>query len=202
MLLLVAAAVPGFVIWRATQEVDPGWLSKLNQKEADEARRKIKLVSDALKSSKRGFVNLSQLEINSYITANTTEAVKGKTNTGPAVLVKSCMDMSYQDFGWYCLVKKTIYGKTFEVTWERTVGLEQAGGKWTFPIKTMRVGEFKVPKQLWQKVEQFFGPVDQIYNSDFEWLSKLPGIQITTNTVTRKPQLTLYSYSLNGPEKK
>ncbi len=192
--LLVLGGV-GFVGYQATRPIDPGWIEKVNATSLSEAHRKIRLVTEAQRTAKRGFVGLSELEVNSYLTEITQEALKNtKTNTtGAPTLRKSYLEIAFDGLTWDVSLQKKIYGQSLDLFWDRTVQI-QPGAKVEFTPIRMRLGKITVPKMLWPHIEKAFGEVDNVYRSQFDLVSKLPSIAITTNATSKKPELKLYSY--------
>ena len=199
VLTLIVGAV-GFVLYQVTRPIDPGWVDKVNAPFLAEATRKIKLVTDAQKASKRGFVSLSEGEINAYIAEFAKGALKAgaKTNAPGAILQKSLLELSFDGITWDTALEKSFYGHPVDFVWQRTFSVELAKSSIAFPLTEMRLGKISVPKKYWSQVQTAFGRIDDLYSSQLELATHLPAMAITTNDATRHPQLTLYSYSLNG----
>src|ERR1044071_8976630 len=90
----------GYYGYELSRHEDPGLLQGANAPDAKEATRKLKLLTDAQKSGKRGFVRLSEIEINSFLNSEYNTA--GTTNVLPhATTLRGCVDLSRKDLIWY-----------------------------------------------------------------------------------------------------
>lgn len=187
----------GYYFFQITREVDTGWADTPNSVDALEARRKLRLFQEAQKVSRRGFVRLSEVELNSYLEQNfSATAAAAQTNApGSNGLLKSFVSLNVPDVIFYCWVRKKIIGIPVDFVWQRTVRLERAADRWDFPVQAVKVGHLEIQPRDWELANRLLGGADQAFSKQFDWLAHLPGLEIAENELSRRPELRLYTYA-------
>ncbi len=187
----------GYLFFQIKRDVDTDWADAPNSVDALEARRKLRLFQEAQKVSRRGFVRLSEVELNSYLEQNySATAAAAQTNApGSNGLLKSFVSLSVPDVTFYCWVKKRMIGFSVDFVWQRTVRLERTADRWNFPVQAMKVGNLEIRPRFWQLANRHLGGADQAFSKQFDWLAHLPGLEIAENELSHRPELRLYTYA-------
>jgi hypothetical protein len=191
----------GYSYFAITAEVDLSSFTKPNELDAKEAGRKLKLYQDALAISRRGFIRLSEIEINSYLHQHYFAEDKSKATNAPEAsphLLAGRVELSNGGLVWYCWVRKNWFGRPFDLFWERVFELNQAQDRWSFQPRAMRLGRLEMPSGAWTLVQRQLGAVDHIFTNQVEWLARLPTLEIKTNEASIKPEFRLFTYPVAG----
>jgi hypothetical protein len=201
LLLGLAIIALFYGYFQITARIDPEGVARPNPLEAKEAERKLDLYREAQKTSQRGFVRLSEGEINSYLqaryfSASRTSRVDSATSPGSARLLKSRADLFDNTIVWSCWISKDWLGGSMELVWQRSFELVPEGNRWDLRMKGMRLGDLNVPRKLWPVVDASLGGVDEVFINQFDWLTQLPTLEIKTNVFSSKPELRLFTYRL------
>ncbi len=187
----------GYYFYQVTRDVDTDWADAPNSVDALEARRKLRLFQEAQKVSRRGFIRLSEVELNSYLEKNySADSASAQTNA-PARngLRQSLVALNVPEVTFYCWVRKKMIGFSVDFVWQRTVRLERTADHWVFPVQSMQVGKLEIQPRCWPFVNRFLGGADQAFSKQFDWLAHLPGLEIAENELSRRPELRLYTYA-------
>lgn len=186
----------GYFYWQLTADFNNPALEGANSLDASEAKRKFKLLEGALTNAQRGFVRLSETEINSYL-AERYQA--GATNSDPR-LIKCRLDLGANEVIVYCWVQKKVWGQEMELFWQRHFAVKhQKDGRMAFELTQMHLGNQELPKALWPHLQQSLGKVDSVFREKWDWLQSVPAFDILTNQASRTPEIQLFSYK---PERK
>jgi hypothetical protein len=186
--------------FQITAEVDSGIFKKPNVLDAQEADRKLKLYNEALAISRRGFVRLSEVEINSYLLQHYFSDGKiAGTNAPPAniKLLTSRLGFTQRGVKWYCWVRKKWLGRPVDLVWERALELNRIENRWVFQTTSMRLGKMAMPARWWPLVQSQIGEIDLTFDEPLNWLTKLPTLEIKTNAASSSPELRLYTYQVS-----
>lgn len=177
--------------WQLSRTVDFSW-EQANAVEAAEARRKLKLLTNGIESGKKGFVRLSQIEINSYLLAAKTNKVAEGRITPTEVKV----DLTRSNFTLVSFGTMKVAGKwTAPITLMRTFRIEQEGtNQWGFPLDQVHLGDVKVPRQAWPYVARIARRLDEPLGAQLSWATNLPSLRIARNEISGDPELRLYTY--------
>jgi len=154
----------------------------------------------ALQESRRGFIRLSEVELDSYIKKH---YLSPKTDETAALLsdtqlTRGEVELLNQDINWTCWMRKKLAGRWIDLVWQRTVELTGAPTNWSFELKAMRVGRIEVPPRFWPLVQRQLGHVDLAFTNQFDWLAHLPTLEIKTNEMVLGNELRLYTYPVAG----
>jgi hypothetical protein len=200
VLLAVLVISLGAVAYLATRPVEIEFAQDPNPLELSEANRKIKLLNEAREAKKKGFVRLSEVEINSFM-----EARFHGSNDAPAspsvALVKSAVLLHQTNLTLVTWHRLALFGGfSVPFVWQRTVAPVREGGTVKFEIGEMRLGRINLPLQAWPQVSEFFGRTDAIYEDRRNWLASLPKVALMKNEISFAPELRLFSYDPDQPE--
>ena len=199
VLLGVLVIVLGAAGYLATRQVEVEFAQDPNPLELSEANRKIKLLNEAREANKKGFVRLSEVEINSFMEARFDPK---EAPSSPAVkLVKSAVLLHQTNLTLVTWHKLALFGDfSLPFVWQRTVAPVREGGTVKFEIGEMRLGRIGVPRQAWAQVSSLFGKSDAVYEERRNWLASLPKVALMKNEISFAPELRLFSYDPDQPE--
>jgi hypothetical protein len=190
-----------YLFFQITADIEPDVRHQPNELDAKEADRKLKIYVEALQDSRRGFIRLSEVELNSYIQQQYfSEAKIGETN-GPIPkthLLKSQVGLFSEEITWSYWLQRKVLGKAVDLYWQRAIELSGKPKQWVFQTKAMRVGKVEVPPRFWEFVQRQLGDSDMIFSNRFDWLVRLPTLEIKTNDLTSSAELRLYTYPVNA----
>ena len=200
LVLLVVALVLAFMVSR---DVSFDWENP-NNIEAAEARRKIKLHESSMASSQRGFVRLSQLEINSYlmsvlnptnkptnsVTAEVTEDAPGKVKLRRAALALTSTNMILYSWG-----DGKVMGLPVKFVIQRGLRIHQEGtNAWQINTEFLKVGELDIALKNWPKVQPYLDALDQPLLDQFRWATNIPAMIVARNELNHRPEFRLYTF--------
>jgi hypothetical protein len=163
-----------------------------NSVEEHEANRKLNLLNDAQANKRRGFVRLSEVEINSFLEGR-YNGRSYRTNS-PVQLVKSCVQLNPPHLVFTTWHTRPVLGLNLPFVWQRTLVPVKKSGSWCFSTRQMRVGRVEIPERFWPEVERFLGECDRTFEERTVWLAHLPAISLTRNELSQAPELRLYTY--------
>jgi len=202
---LLALAAVAYFYFQVTADVYFEVSEGANSLDAKEAERKLGLYLEAEKIARRGFVRLSEVEINSYLqqrffSDSDNEAGAEPPLTSKTGLLKSRARLSTDALTWCCWIKKEWLGRSRIFVWQRTFEMIQnENGSPDLELTTMTVGSLDVPRPLWPTVEAAFGEVDAVFTNQVAWLTRLPTVEIKTNVFSSRPEVRLFTYRLSMP---
>jgi hypothetical protein len=198
VLLGILVLVAGYWYMQFTAEVGSTSLESPNIFDAQEADRKLKLFEGAQRDAKKGFIRLTEIELNSYLREHYLGGFKKGAAPGPESgqrgLLDCRLDLTRNGMVWHCWLHKPLWKHTARLYWERTFGLARAGDQWTFALRSMRVGDVDVPRRFWPQVQGFLGGVDEVFVKQSNWVAQLPAVELRPNEFSQSPELRLYTY--------
>lgn len=186
--LLIGLAV---LAYQLTRTVDFSW-EQSNAVEANEAARKLKLLNSSVASGKKGFVRLSQLEINSYLMAARTNPVP----PGRVAFKDVKIDLTRSNFTLVSFGELSIISKwSVPITMMRSFHIEQDGtNQWAFPLDYVQIGDVTIPRKIWPYVSRIAKRLDEPLGPQFVWATNLPALRLAKNEISGDPELRLYTY--------
>lgn len=185
--LLIGLAILGYQL---TRTVDFSW-EQANSVEAKEAVRKLTLVRNGIESGKKGFVRLSQLEINSYLMGTLTNVTP---NTG-AKLTNVKIDLTKSNFTLVSFGEVKVINWAVPIAMKRNFRIEQDGtNTWEFPLDEVHVGDVKIPRRVWPYVARIARHLDQPLGAQFAWATNIPSMRIARNEMSGDPELRVYTF--------
>lgn len=199
-LLVVALLLAGgILIFQLTRDIEPEWRQGPNRLEAHEAKRKLKLLATAQADGTRGFVRLSEVEVNSLLDEQFAQS-KSNSVALPPELMRTGVVFSRTNLSFYCWEQRKLGGVPLSLAWERIIVPRRESGKWEFPITEMHVGALKLPPRFWRVANGFLGGVDAIFEERRNWLARLPWIELSRNEANDGMELKLYTYIPAGKQ--
>jgi hypothetical protein len=187
---LTVAAV-GVLGYYATRPLEVDFVQDPNEVEAQEANRKLKLLTEAQSERKQGFVRFSEVEINSFLEG---KYQSGDSTSGPIQLVKAGVLLDEGQFTFVTWHRAVVYGYEVPFVWQRTVRPVKGTNGWNFAMESMRVGAMSIPAGHWPRVERVFGTTDTLFEERMAWLKSLPMVTLANNEQSKSPEVRLYTY--------
>jgi hypothetical protein len=193
ILLVVTVGTIGSALYLITRPLNVDFAQEPNAVEAHEANRKLKLLNDAQTAQKRGFVRLSEVEINSFLEGRYNSGKAAQTN-GPIKLVKSGVLLGGDRVTFVTWHEAPIFGLNLPIVWQRVISPVKSTNGWSFTLQSMRIGDLDIPAAYWSKLNAIFGHVDALFEERKEWLKSLPLVTLAHNEVSKSPEFRLYTY--------
>jgi hypothetical protein len=193
LLIGAAAAGVGSVGYMATRPVELDLQQDPNKVELQEADRKLQLFNEAAENKKKGFIRLSEVEINSFL-ENRHKMVTGTNATSSVELVKTAILLNGNSINVVTYFFKPVFGYRLPFVWQRLVSPKKETNGWAFNLQQMKLGTLEIPPRYWPKIEEFVGPIDSAFEDRMAWLSQIPTISITHNEVSKAPEVRLYTF--------
>ena len=197
LVLVVGALVLAFMISR---DVPFDWENP-NFVEASEARRKLKLYETSVQSSQRGFVRLSQLEINSYLsslinsTNKSTNAVEGEIVEGPSKLRRVALGLTSTNMILYSWGEARKLGLPLRFVVQRGLRIQQKGtDPWEIKTEFLKIGELEIAPQYWSHFDSYLEALDKPLVDQFKWTTNIQAILVTKNDLSQRQEFRLYTY--------
>lgn len=189
----------GAIVYLSTRPVEIQFAQDPNPLEAHYASGKLKLIDEAREGKKKGFVRLSEVEINSLLEARYNDPKNVRTNL-PVVLVKSGVLLHQTNLTFVTWHKIGIAGGvSIPFVWQRSVSPVHDKSGSSFRIDAMRLGRINVPKEAWPKISEIFGKTDDLFADRRAWMGSLPMVTLKKNELSMAPELRLYSYDPDEP---
>lgn len=198
LLAIAVVAAAGSLVYMATRGVEVDWQQDPNKVELHEANRKMKLFDEAQSSKRKGFIRLSEVEINSFM-ENRFKMVSGSSAGSSMELHKSAVLLTGTNIHFVAWLEKPIFGYRIPLVWQRAITPIKETNGWTFSVDQMKIGQLEIPKRLWPQVEELIGPIDTAFEEKKDWLAQVPSIALTHNELSHSPEVRLYTYA---PDKK
>jgi hypothetical protein len=199
MLAVAMVILFAYGYYQITSPIDLGGPRLTNILDAKEAEKKLKLYKSARQVSERGFVRLSEVEINSYLQEHYFSSSKGSgispAATASARLMRTHVLLTDEAVIWLCWMQKKWLGRSVDLVWQRAFEIvPDCEGNSTLRMTAMRVGQLDVPASFWGVMRSTLGEVDGVFTNQFNWLTRLPTLEIKTNAASFKPELRLFTY--------
>ena len=192
LFLLVAGTAGGTFFYLLTRDLPAHWQDP-NRVELIEADRKLKLLNEALAEKTRGFVRLSEVEINSFIEDRYSVQTNSTKGEGPG-MDRAVVLLTSTNLTLVTWVTKPLFGRELPLVWHRSLAPVQETNGWRMVMTAMRVGELNIPPRFWSKVEAELSGADGVFEERKVWLAQIPTVAIMRNEVNQKPELRLYTY--------
>lgn len=194
----VGAVLAGYLYLRLTAEVAPPGVQTPSIFDAQEAARKLKLFEQARESARKGFIRLSEVELNSYVRERYLGGF-GKSPPPPLAatngLIDCRVDLATNHLTWYCWLETERWKQRVGLCWTRIFSVARTNDQWTLALQAMRIGDVPVPPRWWARAHALLGPVDDTFSADRAWLSRLPAVELRANEFSQSPELRLYTYA-------
>jgi hypothetical protein len=189
-LLVLAGAV---LVFALTREIDPEWTHAPTKAELPEANRKLRLFTKARTDGTKGYIRLSEVEINSLLE---DQLATSRTNSPgfPEDLLHAGVSLTRTNISWYYWEKKRLAGLPLPFSWQRVTSPTKSASGWDFPVAQMYVGAVKLPVRCWQWADWFLGSPDGLFEERKSWLAHLPWMELTAGESTEATELKLYTY--------
>src|SRR5687767_13800792 len=168
--LILGAA--GLAVYTVTRPLDLEFAQDPNAVEAHEANRKLKLLNEAQTTQKRGFVRLSEVEINSFLDGRYNSNNENQTNSR-VKLVKSGVLLGQDRVTFVTWHRAPIFGFDLPIVWQRVVAPSKDTNGWNFTLESMRVGQVEIPAQHWARINAILGVGDTLFEERKSWLKSL-----------------------------
>lgn len=194
-ILVGVLILAGYYYFQITSDVDVSNLETPNSLDIKEATRKLKLFEKSLTENREGFIRLSEVELNAYL----TDHYAAKTNVakpGPneSVMTRCIVDLTEGEVILYTWVTHNWLGRQWNLVWQRNAQLIRDKDLWSFKLSSMQVGHVKVPEKYWEKIEGYIGNSDKAFEERLHWFSKLPAVAIRQDELQKQLELRLYTY--------
>lgn len=189
--------VLGYLYMRLTAEVIVPGAQSPTALDAQEATRKLRLFQEARADSKKGFIRLTEVELNSYLRAKYLGGFDRRALPETALrhgVLECRADLDTNAVDWYCWVRLSRWEQQIDLCWVRRFRLARADGRWTLELLGMRIGEVDIPSRYWSKVQTWLGEADALFAEDCSWLAESPAVELRPNEFSRTPELRLYTY--------
>jgi hypothetical protein len=190
LMLGIGVLILGFLL---LGDIDLTIAANPNSFEAQEANRKLKLLSDAQAANKQGFVRLSEAEINGFLQNRYGKAEKNRTNE-PLKLVKAGVLLHQNDLTFVTWYKAPLLGIELPLVCQRLVTPQRMTNGWRLSLDEVRIGKLPIPRNYWPQISQFLSTADKVFEDKKVWLASLPTVMISHNEINRTPELRLYNY--------
>jgi hypothetical protein len=197
ILLGVAVVFGGYFYLRLTADVELAGVQPPNGFDAQEAARKLKLFEQAKEGARKGFIRLTEVELNSYLRERYLGGF-GKTPSASAAatngLLDCRLDLATNRLTLFCWLEKERWKQRVGLCWTRTFGVARTNDRWTLNLQAMRIGDLDVPPRWWPRVQAALGQVDEVFTAESAWAAQLPAVELRANEFSQSPELRLYTY--------
>jgi hypothetical protein len=196
-MVMVGAVVLAFMVSR---DVPFDWENP-NFVEGSEARRKLKLYETSVQGGQRGFLRLSQLEINSHLesllssTNESTNAVAPEVDAGPVKLRRVALGLTSTNMMLYSWGETRKFGLPLKFVVQRGLQIHQKGTNgWEISTEFMKIGELEVSRKYWPKFDEYLEALDRPLLDKFSWRTNIQAMAVAKNELSQRQELRLYTY--------
>ncbi|HYE31212.1 MAG TPA: hypothetical protein VEH27_07285 [Methylomirabilota bacterium] len=192
ILVGILAAAGAYLFFQVTADVETRLLDPGDGLDLAEANRKLKVLDDATKRQAKGFIRLSEPEINAHL----AHVYKGATNKLPGGLAhqRTAINLGPDHITLFSWVGKDIPLMPVKVAWQRTFELKKTGALQQFRLTSMKLGNLAIPPEEWDRVYSLLGAVDSVYTNELGRLAKLPALELRSVAGGRGFEARLYNY--------
>jgi hypothetical protein len=190
-LISIVLVGAGVCLFLSTRDADIEFTQGPNSVEAHEAKRKLALFDEAQTAKRKGFVRLTEVEINSFLEE---EQKKDAKTNAPVRLVKTGVLLNPPNLTVVTWHNAHVLGMSLPFTWQRTMSIAKSTNGWSLAPRQMRLGTLSIPERCWPCVENVFGSCDRAFDDREQWLAKLPAVTLSRNEESKLAELRLYTY--------
>jgi hypothetical protein len=167
-------------------------LGNPNVVEANNFRKKLRRYETAITNGTHGYVKFSQVEINSFIGRTMTNS----TETGSGMhLRRMAVGLTDTNLMLYSWGEYRVANMPLKFVVQRGFTIRQEGtNQWEAPMDSLKIGEVEVPENWWPRLAAILEPLDQPVKDKFAWTTNIPALMVKKNELSKKPELTLYTY--------
>ena len=198
VLLLAGAGYLGYMLTR-----DPGiaWDAP-NALEAELAAKQLAFYKKSKAEGVRGWVKLTEVELNSYLQSALTNTNKvAETDAAPAprfpvTLKRIGVSLHKRDLTIYSWGEIKVVSLPVPFVVERTVSIQQEGtNHWDLALQSLRIGEVEVPKRFWPNFAPTLQALDASVLSRLSWTTNINAMLVAKNELSQRSELHLYTYA-------
>jgi hypothetical protein len=194
---VVALGAILYVAYMVSRDVAFDW-EHPNSIEASAARTKLKNYDGAFARGDRGYVRLTQVEINSYLMTLRTNFTTNKierVSRVPVNLHRVGINLGKTNFVLYSWAEARVFGLKLPFVLQRGFEIKQQGtNQWEFPVEWVRVGDLEIPSELWPRLDGIIKDADAPLLAEFHWLTNIQAMLVTKNEISERPEFRLYTY--------
>lgn len=188
---LLAVGAVGALGYFLTRPLPVAFAERPNAVEAQEADRKLKMLTEAQSERKQGFVRFTEVEINSFLDG---KYQSGNASNAPIRLTKAGVLLNEDQITVITWHEAPVYGFNLPFVWQRVIAPVKKKEGWSFDVRSMSVGQVRIPNTQWHRVEQYLGATDTIFQERRDWLKTLPMVTLAKNEESESPEVRLYTY--------
>jgi hypothetical protein len=193
LLFVLGAGAVGAAGYYLTRPLDVAFTQDPNTVEAQEADRKLRLLTEAQSERKQGFVRFSEVEINSFLEGK-YQVGSPSAGESPVELLKAGVLLDDGQITFVTWHRMPLMGFEVPLVWQRVITPQSTTNGWNFAVRSMRVGAVQVPAEHWERVEKLLGATDTIFEERKAWLKSLPMVTLAKNEQSESPEVRLYTY--------
>lgn len=190
VLVLLGGAV--YLAAQLTASVPIEFRQDTNAVEAREANRKLRLLDEAIKAWRPGFVRLSEVEINSHIREkfNGTNAPAGE---GHWRLIRSGVLLGNSRVTFVNWLSRPVFNHEVPIVWQRVFRMVEGQAGLPFVLESMRIGQVPIPEKFWPQANEWLSVNDRIFAERQEWMAQLPKIALARSETGKETEFRLFS---------
>lgn len=197
MFFAVVLGAGGYLFFMLTR--DPGivW-EPPNAVESNEALKNIAFYKKSKAEGVRGWVRISEIELNSYlrsILTNDLSTIEIPPTRFPVKLKQVGVSLSKTNItiSSWADAKLAMFTVPFVV--QRTVVIHQEGtNQWDFPMQSVRVGEVEIPRRFWRRLGPTVRALDAPVMAGMAWTTNIEAMLVVQNPFSQRSELRLYTY--------
>ena len=198
-ILVIAGAGLGYFFVQLTARPVIELAQEPNAVETRSALHKVKLFQEAQEGKRRGYIQLSEVEINSYL----DETFFSKNHeTNGIVLVNGRLLLNDRGFTWVSWIDASLFGLQLPLVWQRHFDLVKEEEAWKLALRGMQVGQMQMHEDQWETVLGYLDHFEGLYQETFGWVLKAPVAEIAKNELSKAPELRLYTFVPDKTETK
>ena len=188
----------GFLGYMLTRDPGLAW-EPPNPVEAELALKQIAFYKKSKAEGVRGWVKISEVELNSYLQSVMTNQVADAEippTRFPMSLKQVGVSLQKRELTIYSWGEARIASIPIPFVVQRTVSIHQEGtNRWDFPMQAVRVGEVEIPKRLWRKLGPTMRALDAPIIARLAWTTNINAMLVSKNELSQRSELHLYTYA-------
>jgi len=191
LVLLLIGAV--YLYFQFFADIDSGVGVSPNNIDSGEATRKLEIFRKALDVNRKGYIRLTEGEINSELYKFYSSKNDQKKVSLPD-LSKCRVILDEGDVIILCWVRIDFIQGEKQIIWRRRFEILPSNTEGRLSLVSMYIGQIQLPEVLFPKVNQWLGNVDKSLRQNFAWALELPRIEISIVDESAEEELKIFTY--------
>lgn len=192
-ILIVVVAALVFLYFQLFTDLKDNIGASPNYIDTNEATRKLDIFRNALDIRRKGYIRLTEGEINSELHKFYSSQDENKKVPLPAIS-KCRVILDQGDAIILCWVRTPFLNGEKTIVWRRRFELSPYVMGQSLTLLSMHLGKISIPEPLWPAVNDWIGSVNKNLRQNFAWALELPKAEIRLSEDGNEEELKIFTY--------